>query len=316
MPGLIIGGKEVEVPGVTVRNYKDEPKLALRVKRPDGGNDGETPRKYPVSLVVLHTTKGIPGGSDKTPQTMKPGFGPDTDAVDRTIRYWSTDPKPSGAHLVIDADGMVGCLADLKEVCAYHAGDHGVNHRSVGIEIYQFGDASLYEGQLDVAVKVVDVLTAQFGIQRQIPTKYLNKPAPRLDEGGKDCMGVVGHRDVSNNRGFGDPGDLIFQKLEKAGYERLDFYTGKDLEVWKSRQKELADKTGLHLTIDGVPGPGTRAALTQLGYKHGLWMLPPEATVASPLENILSGFLPMWSQMSGGREKALDIIADWLEKQG
>lgn len=315
MPGLIIGGKEVEVPGLKVRNYKDDPKLALRVNQPGGGNDGESPRKHPVSLIVLHTTKGIPGGSNKTPQRLQSGLGPDTQAEDRTARYWSTDPLASGAHVVIDSDGSVACLADLKTVCAYHAGNRDVNHRSIGIEIFQESDADLYAGQLEIVVRVVDVITAEFGIQRQIPHKYLNKPAPRLDEGGKDCVGVVGHRDVSNNRGFGDPGDFIFNFLESAKYERVNYHMGSDLELWKTRQKELVEKTGLDLVIDGVPGTATRAALTQLGYGHGLWALSPTPTKTGPLEAVLSGFMPFWSLMAGSRQAALAIIADWLKRQ-
>lgn len=316
MPGLIIGGKEVEVPGVQIRNYKDDPKLALRVGRSDGANDGEIPRDYPTTLIILHTTKGIPGGSDKRPQVLKPGFGPDTKAEDRTAQYWSTDPLHSGAHIVVDADGSVGCLADLKMVCAYHAGNRSVNHRSIGIEIYQGSDASLYASQLEVVAKIVDVLTIEFGIQRQIPTKYLNKPAPRLDKGGKDCIGVVGHRDVSNNRGFGDPGDFIFDVLEQHGYERVDFYTDSDLELWKARQKEIAEKTGLHLTIDGIPGPGTRAALVQLGYKHGLWAFPPaESTAGGAITAMLDSFLVLWSAMAGGKKEAVTAIKNWISKQ-
>src|ERR1043165_69108 len=98
MPGLIIGGKEVDVPGVAIRNFKDDPKLALRVGRSDGPNDGRT-RTAPVTLVVLHTTKGIPGGTDKREQVILPGLGPDTKAEDRTATYWSTDPTQSGAHI-------------------------------------------------------------------------------------------------------------------------------------------------------------------------------------------------------------------------
>ena len=315
MPGLIIGGKEVQVPGVHVRNFKDEPKLALRVRQPGGNNDGESPRKYPVSLVVLHTTKGIPGGTDTRPQVLRPGFGPDTKAEDRTASYWSTDPLQSGAHIVIDHDGSVACLADLKDVCAYHAGDKSVNHRSVGIEIFQGKDAELYEGQLEVVVKVVDTITLHFGIQRQIPGTYRNRPAPRLDDGAKDVVGVVGHREVSNQRGFGDPGDFVFQFLERAGYERFDFYTDEDLVAWKTRQKEAALKTGLQLTIDGIPGPATRAALQQLGYTGGLWMLPPKSTKAGPIEGMLDGFLPMWTLFAGDREAALEAITAWLSRQ-
>lgn len=318
MPGLIIGGKEVEVPGVAVRNFKDEPKLALRVKHPNGANDGESPRKYPVTLVVLHTTKGIPGGRDKRPQVLKPGMGPDTRAEDRTATYWSTDPQHSGAHIVIDHDGSVGCLADLKDVCAYHAGDHGVNHRSVGIEIYQGSGAELYEEQLRVVVKVVNVLTEQFGIQRQIPASYKNKPVPRLDDGGKDFIGVVGHRDVSNNRGFGDPGDFIFSFLQEAGYERFDLFSNEDLAVWKERQKEISAKSGLQLTLDGIPGPSTRAALRQLGYQSGLWALPPDRAPEAKgnVALMLDGFLPLWSLFSGSKALALKAVREWLDAQG
>ena len=54
MPGLIIAGKEVEVPGFKVRNFKDEPKLALRVGRPDGGNDGKRRTlKFAVNTACL-----------------------------------------------------------------------------------------------------------------------------------------------------------------------------------------------------------------------------------------------------------------------
>lgn len=318
MSGLIIRGKEVEVPGVVVRNFKEEPKLALRVKHPNGANDGESPRKYPVTLIVLHTTKGIPGGKDNRPQFLKSGRGPDTKAEDRTATYWSTDPQHSGAHIVIDHDGSVACLADLHEVCAYHAGNRDINHRSIGIEIFQGSDAELYEEQLRVVVKVVDVLTEQFGIQRQIPASYKNKPVPRLDAGGEDFIGVVGHRDVSNNRGRGDPGDFIFSFLQQAGYEQFDLFSNGDLSVWKERQKEVAVKSGLQLTIDGIPGPATRAALRQLGYQSGLWALPPdrESGTRGSVALMLDGFLPLWSLFSGGKGPALKAVREWLDSQG
>src|SRR5215467_4682450 len=136
MPGLIIDGKEVQVPGVSIRNFKDEPKLALRVGKADGMNDGGA-RTLPVTLVVLHTTKGIPDATDRREQVIKPGLGPDTSAEDRTALYWATDPTPSGAHIVVDHNGTAACLADLKTICAYHAGQFEVNQRSIGIEIFQ-----------------------------------------------------------------------------------------------------------------------------------------------------------------------------------
>lgn len=314
MPGLVIGGREVEVPGVAVRNFKDDPKLALRVGKPDGGNDGKT-RTRPVSLVVLHTTKGIPGGTDKREQVILPGLGPDTKAEDRTISYWSTDPTPSGAHLVVDHDGSVGCLADLRTVCAYHAGQSEVNDRSVGIEIYQGSKAEMYEGQLDIVRRVVDVITRELGIQRQIPDYYRNKPIPRLDDGGgKDLAGVVGHRDVSDNRGKGDPGDAIMAVLAKNGYERFDFFLGADKVEWRKRQEIIRQKLGREISIDGIPGPQMVATLRELGYQYGLWVLPPKESSGKPLiESILDGFLPMFESTAGSRQAAIDAVASWAK---
>ncbi len=319
MPGLIINGQEIEVPGIVITNFKDNPKLALRIKSAPA--DGESPRIHPISLIVFHTTKGIPGGKNKTPQTLRPGLGPDTKAEDKIAGYWAMDPQNSGAHIIIDSDGSVACLADLKLVCAYHAGDKGVNHRSIGIEIFQNADGSLYKGQLEVAVKLANFLTATFSIQRQIPSKYLNKPAPRLDAGGSDCVGVIGHRDCSNQRGFGDPGDFIFDMLEKEGYERVDFYTGSDLNIWKARQYELEEVSGIPLTKDGIPGPATLAVLDKLGYKHKLWALPPSkkdlnaSAAVRSIHTLLDGFLPLWLLTVDNKQKILETVKEWLETQ-
>lgn len=328
MPGLIIGGKEVQVPGVSIRNFKDEPQLALRVGRSDGANDGGT-RTQPVTLVVLHTTKGIPGGSDKREQVIKPGFGPDTKAEDRTVTYWSTDPTPSGAHLVFDHDGSVACLADLLNTCTFHAGQYEVNLRSVGIEIYQGSNAEMYEGQLDVVRKVVDAITSFFGIQRQIPDYYRNNtPVPRLKTlGGRDLVGVVGHRDVSDQRGKGDPGDAIMEVLAKSGYERFDFFTEKDKAAWMSRQANLASRLKRPLSIDGIPGPQTVTALKDLGYQDGLWATPPIPTTPSqvpdsgtgsghgPLESLIDAFFPkLVAAIGGDAKKALDLISSWIKQ--
>lgn len=314
MPGLIIGGREVEVPGVSIRNFKDEPKLALRVGKSDGNNDGKL-RKSPVTLVVLHTTKGIPGGKDKREQVILPGFGLDTKAEDRTIQYWSLDPTPSGAHIVIDADGSAACLADLSTVCAYHASQSEVNDRSVGFEIYQGNKAELYEGQLDVARRMVDVVTAEFGIQRQIPDHYRKRPIPRLDHlGGRNLRGVVGHRDVSDTRGKGDPGDAIMEVLAKAGYERFDFFADADIIQWKQRQQELKDKLKREIAIDGIPGPQVLSCLKELGYRHGLWALPPKAAEGLGLiESVLDGFLPMFQLTAGSKKAAIDAVASWVK---
>jgi hypothetical protein len=183
-------------------------------------------------------------------------------------RYWSTSELASGAHLICDFDGSWVCVADLATECAYHATT--VNDVSIGIEICQGRAAELCEGQLDSVVAMVDFVTAHFRIQRQIPRAYRG-PIRRLEDGGADCVGVFGHRDQTDNRGPGDPGDAIMEKLAAAGYERFDFAANEDLAIWRERQRDLARRHGAPLNEDGVPGPATAARLELLGYPRGIW---------------------------------------------
>lgn len=255
---LVIDGKSVPVPHRIVTSYRDDPRISL--KTPE---DGRAHRAHPVQLIVVHTTKGIPGGRDKRPQVIRPGYGPNLGAELRVAKFWSSSDLQSGAHLVVDFDGSIGCLTDLATTVAYHA--KAMNARSVGIEIYQGGDAELYAGQLEATADLIDVLTSHFGIQRQIPDRYRG-PLPRLQRGGDDFYGVVGHRDGDDNRGLGDPGDAIFDVLARRGYERYNLAAGADLLMWKERQRNLDGR----LTVDGIPGPATVRALRAAGYRHGL----------------------------------------------
>lgn len=256
--GLVIRGSRVPVPGRTVTNFLDDPRYSLKLPE-----DGKAARRHPVQLVVLHTTKGIPGGKDRRPQDVRPGLGPNVDAELRCARFWSSSDLQSGAHLVVDFDGTIGCLADCADVVAYHA--KAMNARSVGIEIYQGSAAELYAGQLEAVCDLVDVLTMTFGIQRQIPDKYRG-PLARLTSGGADVVGVVGHRDGDDNRGEGDPGNAIFEALAARKYERFNFAAGDDRAAWKERQARLG------VAADGIPGPATRHALAAAGHAGGLWV--------------------------------------------
>lgn len=259
--GLIISGQRELVPGLRCSSWLDDPALTLT-------DEDKRTRKTPwVRGIVLHTTKGIPGGADHRPQVLLSGLGTPSDAGDKTGRMWSTDGKHAGAHLVVDRDGSVSCLADLRTDAAYHA--ELVNEVTIGIEIYQGNDAELYDGQLDAVVVLVDWLTARFGIQRQIPPLTQQGVFARAEQGGTDLVGVYGHRHVSNNRGSGDPGGYVFAKLVAAGYEIFDFAAGADLAAWKTRQAALG------LAQDGVPGPATVAALKAAGHADGLWVQRP-----------------------------------------
>lgn len=267
MSGLVIKGKQVEVPGLEITNWFDNPKLRLRP-----GQDCRARHVTWVRGIVLHTTKGIPGGTDQRPQVLRPGLGPNIQAEEKTARWWSTSPLQSGAHFVVDTDGSVGCLADAARETAFHAGP--VNEYTIGIELYQTAEAELFEGQLQAMVKLVDALTKHFSIQRQFHAPYRKGPIRRLENGGADVVGIYGHRDVTSNRGQGDPGDYPLQFLEQAGYEKFDFFRGLDKVEWKGRQLWLNSK-GSHIDEDGIPGLSTATALKKAGYEHGLWVQRP-----------------------------------------
>jgi hypothetical protein len=269
MMGFVIDGVDEVVEGLACLSWRDD----RRVPRLSSTGDGRRRSTRWLRGIVLHTTKGIPGGRDRRPQQILPGTGPDGGHDLRVARYWSGDPTRSGAHLVVDHDGSIVCTADLMDECAFHAGP--VNDVSIGIEIYQGRDAEMYADQLAAVVRLVDWLTRRFGIQRQMPHRYVGGPLTRLAAGGRNLIGVYGHRDVTSNRGAGDPGDAIFELFIAAGYEPWDLEAVQDLEVWKQRQRELHIQTGAPLDIDGIPGGDTRRALAAAGRPHGQWVPRP-----------------------------------------
>ena len=259
---LIIDGRPEDVPGLRTVSWVDDP----RIPRLAGHADSRRRTTRWIRGICLHTTKGIPGGKDRRPQQIRPGFGPAGDRGLNVARYWSTSPLQSGAHLVVDFDGEIVQCADLQLDAAFHAGP--VNDVTIGVEIYQGSDAELYEEQLATVVKLCDFLTRRFGIQRQIPLWYCG-PLTRLESGGRNVVGVYGHRDATGNRGLGDPGDAIFDLLSEAGYERYAFRDDADRPMWKFRQ------LGLGIEADGIPGPATVRALIADGHPHGMWVRRP-----------------------------------------
>lgn len=270
--GVIVNGKRELVPGLSVANWLDNPILRLRK-----GEDFRERRTPWIRQIILHTTKGIPGGGDDREQDIRSGFGPPADAGERCARWWSKSAAPAGAHLVVDHDGKIFCCVDLETEAAQHA--KHANQTSIGVEIYQGSSADLYMGQLENVVLLCDWLTKRFGIQRQVPDRYIG-PLPRLMANMDDVIGVLGHRDLDRSRGRGDPGSKIFYLLHGAGYEDLDYGVSEDRDVWRRRQRELA------VQADGIPGPRTMTALRGLGaaeaqrlrvtgYRQGLWVRRP-----------------------------------------
>jgi len=263
MAGLVIDGAQIEVPDLDIRNWNDDKRFKL-----SSGDYRMRPNTW-VRGIILHTTKGIPGGRDRRPQRIRRGLGPDTGRDERMARMWSMDDRKAGAHIVVDHDASMTCLADVHRHMPFHAGN--VNAVTIGIEIYQGSDADLYEGQLEAVVKLVDFLTKTFSIQRQLHYPYENRALKRGLRRGLDMVGVFGHRDVSTNRGEGDPGNRIMLMLMDAGYEAYDFSFagGEDKSAWKQRQIALG------LLDDGIPGPRTVTELREGGVPHGLWVRRP-----------------------------------------
>ena len=263
--GFIFAGQRRQVAGLDVINYLDNPVLRLR----RGEDSKERPAGTWIRAIVAHTTKGLPSGAPL------PGFGPSVDAGERVARYWSSDGRNAGAHLVIDQDGSIFQMADMVTEIAFGCPKWNVG--GVHIEMYQGRNGELYESQLGVCVAVIDLLTGVLGIQRQIPERYVG-PVVRLVDGDEAATGVFGHRDLATNRGAGDPGSAIFNRLGAAGYDLFNYDLGIDREEWRRRQRSLG-----MASPDGIAGPATaraiRAATIIPGIKGtrpaGLWIQRP-----------------------------------------
>lgn len=177
------------------------------------------------------------------------------------------DPAYSGAHIVIGSDGEVACLCDVVFDEAYHATVS--NRYSIGIEVYQEAGGVIYEAALHAMVAVCRVLSDACGIPFQHPGRtYPGKPLARMLDGGKDCYGFFGHRDNTDRRGRGDPGDSVFAELRLSGSEPLDYDARQDIEVGKRRQAKL-NAWGASLVVDGLFGSSSMAAMRGFGFAHG-----------------------------------------------
>lgn len=264
MSGLLIRGQRYDVPGVQVIGPGDQPWAVL-----SPGDCRTRPNDWPRQITI-HTTKGIAS------QSVRPGKGPG--GRDKAVAdFWRQDPNHSAAHIIVDNDGSIVCLGDLVRVETYHATT--VNEWSVGIEMFQESDGSIYEAVLDSTVRLVlrlcDLLDIPF--QGEARPYVENGILQRLKNGGKDAVGVFGHRDNAwdfvhntSTRGRGDPGDIIFLRLRAAGmilhrYDQTP--VPGDKQYWTKVQLALNEKYSLTLPTDGVCGPLTVAALR----KYGLW---------------------------------------------
>lgn len=261
--GLLIAGDLVATHGLTVippASHGGPAWAALTL-----GDCRTRPTPW-IRQIILHTTKGV------WPQLVSPGAGPGGRGK-VVADFWRGDAAHSAAHLVVDLDGTVVCLADLARIEAYHA--EASNPWSVGIEMYQLGGGELHEATLDATARLVATLCEHLNIPEQMPRgPYRGGPLRRMEmgagstrsqSGGPNLVGVFGHRDNTERRGRGDPGDEIWKRLAALGFEGFDFDGAEDLMIGRARQRAL-NLRGEQLEVDGVCGPATLAAARRRGF--------------------------------------------------
>jgi len=272
---LIINGKSYGVAGLAGTNFIEDPAAGLKIRRDCRLREPGTW----VRGIVLHTRMGLP-------VNVREGRGPNIGWDQLLARRFEADDRDASCHIAIDADGSYACLADLQRVVTYHA--EQVNDVSIGIEMYQAQDGGVWASTIAACVAVVDVITRVLSIQRQYPMELglcrrFARPSVGVDPKqalaymsggarGRDFSGVYGHRNVTRNRGPGDPGDPVFVALHHAGYEAYLVDSGADLDVWSTRQRALGIPDD---DCDGIVGRKTVELMRVAGHACGLWVERP-----------------------------------------
>lgn len=191
-------------------NAVDLPTPFAVTKLPDIPKQG-TARRKPVAHIVLHTTGGYPDSKHPTPQRIRSEAAEARHCQARNVyAYWTRTDRIGAAHLLVDADGAIYQIADLSTRAMYHA--VGFNQVSIGIEVVQQGDSSLFAAQLVSVVELCEWLALRFALPHSVAMPYVGVRDV------VDGVGVLGHRDLSSNRGSGDPGDFVMEALVDAGW--------------------------------------------------------------------------------------------------
>jgi len=206
---LIIDGQRLETPGLETISWLDDPAVP-RVR------DGR--RRVPQSAraIVLHTVHGRLGPLSDAPSVPSV-------RAERYARYQAETARDVSWHLTVDVDGTVVQSADVAAWTCWHA--TAVNGWTIGIELVQERDGTVYRPQLAAVVAVCDLLCARLGIERRVPARAgvpIVGVVPRLTGTDGPWSGVFGHRNQTRQRGPGDPGSFVFLALLAAGYAGVE----------------------------------------------------------------------------------------------
>lgn len=209
---LVVDGQRVETPGLETVSWLDDP----HVPRVTDGRRRVPQAARAARAIVLHTVHGKLGPlSDKA---SVPSV-----RAERYARYQATTTREVSWHLTVDTDGTIVQSADVATWTCWHA--TAVNGWTVGIELVQESDGTLYRPQLAATVALCELLCARLGIERRVPARAgvpIVGVVPRLTGTDGPWSGVFGHRNQSHNRGKGDPGDHVFLALLAAGFAGVE----------------------------------------------------------------------------------------------
>ena len=141
-----------------------------------------------IDTIVIHDTEG---GWDASVATLQNDPG-------KSVQY------------IVGTDGRVGQLV-LEGDTAWHAGNHAVNQRSIGIEHVGYATAAFTEAEYEASAKLVLHLAAKYGVPKdrahvighdQVPNGDLIPQAsppcpdsPKACEASDDYGGAGNHRD-------------------------------------------------------------------------------------------------------------------------
>lgn len=269
--GLIIRGRTVLVPGLTIYNCNDADWCRL--------HPGDyRARSGSPNLIIDHTTGG------HSPQPVLRGAGPRGHA-EQIAKMWSGRDRGggekihSGAPILVDFDGSIWCLGDLW-YCASYAAELA-NDASISIEHCTTPRGEIYQATIDATVPLHRAICREVGIPWQVHGgPYRNAPLARCETGRKtkdrdgrvqskckDVYGVIQHRDQTSERGWGDAGDPIRDAQIAAGAESLDYAASEDLSRGRARQRYL-NGLGERLTVDGLVGATSLGAADRQGFER------------------------------------------------